>query len=167
MAEKLMILQGDKLTYDGLFDMKELIAVIRQWGSDAGYWVIDSSQNESARPEGKYVTLDWIIFKKFTDYAKSLLKMNIQFQGVKDVIIEREGKKVKVQEGKIFISFDVILETDYEARWEVKPLFYVLRVIFEKYVYSPYMSKFERQIRDDYGMLKNSMKTYLNLAQFT
>lgn len=166
MAEKLMILQGDKLNYEGLFDMKELMAVVRQWASDTGYWVIDANQNESIRPEGKYITLDWIIFKKFTDYAKSLFKLNIQFQGIKDVVVERDGKKVKLQEGKAIISFDIILETDYENRWEVKPVFYVVRMVFEKYVYSPFISAFERQIRADYSALKNNMKGFLNLSQF-
>jgi len=166
MAERFMILQGDKIVYEGLFDMKEFIAVIRQWGADTGYWVIDSNQVESARPEGKYITLNWIIFKKLTDYAKSLFKMEIQFQGIKDVIVERDGKRVKLQEGKAIISFDILLETDYEARWEVKPMFYVIRTLFEKYVYSPFISGFERQIKDDYGGLKSNLKGYLNLAQF-
>ena len=93
--------------------------------------------------------------------------MNVQFQGIKDVVVERDGKKVKLQEGKAIISFDILLETDYENRWEVKPLFYVIRIIFEKYVYSPFISSFERQIKADYSLLKNNMKAYLNLAQLT
>lgn len=165
MAERLS-LKKESITYTGLFEVKEVIVVIRQWASDTGYWVIDASQNESIRPDGKYVTLDWTIFKKFSDYAKSVFKLHLQFQGVKDVVVERNGKKHKLQEGKILMDFEVILETDYEGRWEAKPVYYVLRTVFEKYVYSPFISRFESSAKADFNSLKASIKSYLNISQF-
>ncbi len=165
MAERLT-LKTEHINYTGLFEVKEVIAIIRQWAADTGYWVIDSQQNESIRPEGKYITLDWLIFKKFTDYAKSVFKLNFQFQGIKDVVVERDGKKVKLQEGKIIMDFEIILETDYEGRWESKPVYYVLRTIFEKYVYSPFISRFESSAKSDFDGLKNAIKSYLNISQF-
>ena len=82
------------------------------------------------------------------------------------VVIIKDGKKVKMQEGKIIILLDGILETDHEHRWEGKPLFYVLRTIFDKYVYTPFVSGFERGVKDDTMTLKNNLKAFLNLSRY-
>ena len=82
------------------------------------------------------------------------------------IIIEKDGKKVKMQEGKIIFIFDGILETDYEHRWESKPIFYVMRTVFEKYVYTPFISGFERGVKEDLMGLKNNVKAFLNLTKY-
>ncbi|MBW2969720.1 hypothetical protein KY319_01215, partial [Candidatus Woesearchaeota archaeon] len=104
--------------------------------------------------------------KKLTDYAKSIIKIRMQFSDVKDVVVDKDGKKTKIQEGKAVIIFDGILETDYEHRWEGKPIFYFLRTVFEKYVYTPFISGFERGVKEDTMALKNNMKAYLGLTKY-
>jgi len=166
MAERLIVVDKDKMTYQGLFDMKEFFRVMQQWASDKGYWLIEKAHGESLKPEGKWIDMDLEPFKKFTDYAKSIIKVRAQFQEVKDVVVERDGAKVKLQEGKIVVLFDGILETDYEGRWESKPFFFVMRTIFEKYVYTPFISGFERGVREDLMTLKNNLKAFLNLTKY-
>jgi len=167
MAERLIIVDKERLEYHGVFDAKEVIRVMDQWAKDKGYWLIEKRHGETTKPEGKLIDLDYEPFKKLTDYAKSIVKIRAQFQNVKDVVIERDGKKVKLQEGKIIIIFDGILETDYEHRWESKPVFYVLRTFFEKYVYTPFISGFEKGIKEDTMTLKNNLKAFLNLIRYT
>ena len=166
MAERLTVVDKERLNYDGLFNAKDLFAVMQAWATDRGYWLIEKKHGEAIKPEGKYVDMDFEPFKKFTDYAKSVVKIRAQFQEVKDVVIERDGKKMKMQEGKIFFIFDGVLETDYEHYWETKPIFYLLRTVFEKYVYSPFISGFERGVKEDTMALKNQIKSFLNLAKY-
>lgn len=166
MAERLIVVDKERLQYEGLFDAKGLFDTMKDWAYDKGYFLVETRHGETTKPEGKYVDMDFAPFKKLTDYAKSVIKMKVQFQNCKDVVIERDGKKVTVQEGKVLITFDGILETDYEHRWETKPVFYVLRTIFEKYVFTPFMSGFERGIREDVMVLKNNLKAFLNLSKY-
>jgi len=166
MAERLTIVDHERLNYEGLFNAKELFATMQVWATDRGYWLIEKKHGEALKPEGKYVDMDFEPFKKFTDYAKSVIKIRAQFHEVKDVIIERDGKKHRMQEGKIFFIFDGILETDYEHYWETKPVFYFLRTLFEKYVYSPFISGFERGVKEDAMALKNQIKSFLNLTKY-
>ena len=105
-------------------------------------------------------------FYKFSDYAKTIIKIHAEFRELKDVTVERDGKKVKMQEGKVFMILSGILETDYEHRWESKPVFYFLRIVFEKYLYSPFISGYEKRIKSDVTTLKNHVKSYLNLERF-
>ena len=166
MAERLIVVDKERLEYTGLFDAKEVFKVMQQWATDKGYWLIEKRHGEATKPEGKYIDMEFEPFKKFTDYAKSVIKIRAQFQDIKDVTIERDGRKVKTQDGKIIIILDGILETDYEHSWETKPVFYVLRTIFEKYVYTPFVSGFERGVKEDVMALKNNLKAFLNLTRY-
>jgi len=166
MAERMIVVDKDRLEYSGLFDMKGVYRVMDTWAKDKGYWLIEKRHGEVTKPEGKYIDMDFEPFRKFTDYAKSIVKIRAQFQKVKDVVVERDNKKVKLQEGTVMISFDGILETDYEHRWESKPVFYVLRTVFEKYLYRPFISGFERGVREDTMALKNNLKAFLNLTKY-
>ncbi len=166
MAERLIVVDKERLDYAGLFDAKEVLRVMQQWSADKGYWLIEKRHGETTKPEGKVIDFDFEPFRKFTDYAKSVIKIRAQFQDVKDVVVEKDGRKVKLQEGKIVIILDGILETDYEGRWESKPVFYVLRTLFEKYVYTPFVSGFERGVKEDVMALKNNLKAFLNLTRY-
>jgi hypothetical protein len=166
MAERLIVVDKERLDYQGLFEAKALFDVMKQWASDKGYWLIEKRHSESTKPEGKVIDFDLEPFRKFTDYAKSIIKIRMQYSEVKDVVVEKDGAKVKMQEGKILMIFDGILETDYEHRWEGKPVFYVLRAVFEKYLYTPFVSGFERGIREDVMALKNNLKAFLNLTKY-
>ena len=166
MAERLVVVEKEKISYDGLFESKELINVIKQWAADKGYAYFETSHTETTKPEGKYADITLAPFKKFTDYAKSIIRVRVQLNDVKDAIIERDNKKSKVQDGKAAITFEGILETDYEHRWESKPSFFIIRLIFHKYVYSPFISQHEKQIKDDLSTLKNNLKSFLNLTQY-
>lgn len=166
MPERLIVVDKERMEYVGLFDAKEVFRVMQQWASDKGYWLIEKKHGETIKPEGKWIDMEFEPFKKFTDYSKSIIKIRAQFQDVKDVVVERDGHKVKLQDGKIVMAFDGILETDYEGRWESKPIFYVLRTIFEKYVYTPFVSGFERGVKEDLMALKNNLKAFLNLTKY-
>lgn len=166
MAERLIIVDKERIDYEGLFEAKGLFEVAKQWATDKGYWMIEKKHGEATKPEGKYVDFDLEPFKKLTDYAKSIIKIRMQFSDVKDVVVDKDGKKTKIQEGKAVIIFDGILETDYEHRWEGKPIFYFLRTVFEKYVYTPFISGFERGVKEDTMALKNNMKAYLGLTKY-
>ncbi len=166
MAERLIVVDKDRLEYDGLFDIKEVHKILQDWASDRGYWLVEKIHSETTRPEGKIIDLVLEPFRKVSDYVKYLVKIRVQFSNVKDVVVERDNKKVKVQEGKVSVVMTGILETDYEHRWETKPVWYTIRVFMEKYVLSPFISRHESEIKDDVASLKNNLKGFLNLSKF-
>lgn len=166
MVERLVLLETEVIKYEGLFEAKEVIGVIKQWAKDKGYVYLEISHIETTKPEGKYVEINGMCFKKLTDYTKSLMRLRVQFNDYKDVVIDQDGKKKKMHEGKVAISTTGFIETDYEGRWESKPHFYFMRILWHKYVYSPLISGHETQIKEDVTMLRNNVKSFLNLTQF-
>ncbi len=166
MVEREPIIDKERITYEGLFSFAELIKLLQDWMSTKGYVPIEKSAVETIKQDGKYVEYWFAPFKKVTDYAKNLLWIRIIGTGLKEKEVEKDNKKVMLVEGKIQIVLDAFLETDWEGRWEAKPLFYVLRTVWEKYVYKPFLSGFQENIKKDATDLKNQMKAFLNLYKY-
>ncbi len=166
MVEKRPVLEHEQIVYEGIFSVKELSKTLFGWMSDKGYAPIETRAQESVTKTGKHIELELEPYKKFTDYAKSVIRIHLTGHNITDVEITKDGHKKKMQKGKVVITFDSWLETDYEHKWESQPAFYVLRSLFEKYVYTPFLSGFISSVRNDTTHLKDQVKAYLNLTRF-
>lgn len=166
MPERQVVLDKEKIVYSGLFSVTELSKHLRDAVVARGYTPKELKWEESVSKDGKYVMAEWRPDKKFSEYARGVIKMSVEMSGVKEVSVAKDGKKQKLNEGKVTISFVGLLETDYEARWESKAGFTVIRTLFEKYVYGPYVAQFEKKVRDDVVSIKDNMKALLNLYKY-
>jgi hypothetical protein len=163
MSEKVAVTGKETITYDGLFSVKELYQFIDDWINTKGYFPVELSIEEVVEKDGKVITAQLAPFKKLTDYAKAIIKINIMISDCKEVEITKADKKQKLNKGKVIIEIQSLLETDYEHRWEMKPWLYVLRTIFEKYIYAPFLSGYKKAVREDTDHLKDQIKAFLNL----
>jgi len=90
------------------------------------------------------------------------LRREIARDEVSITVLDKDGVTIQLNKGKVNFVFDAYIETDYEHRWEGKPLFYFLRVIFDKYVFKPYTKGYEGNVMADLNELYASIKTFLN-----
>ncbi len=153
MAER-EILTTETVAYEGLFSVKDLIRLARDWAARKGYGVLEKKHEETVLPEGKTIAAEFEIAKRLTDYARSILKVAYSMKNLSEKVVERAGKKEKLSHGRVEITFEGVLETDWEKRWEVKPAFYLIRKFFEQYVYSSVISKFKSEIIEDLRFLE-------------
>ncbi len=168
MPEDNLIVNNERIQYEGVFSVSELYRLIDEWLLDKGYFRIEPKHVESARPEGKFVELELTPSKELTDYAKSLLKFRIQMSNLKDVTLETpEGKKQKLNQGTVLITMSGILQTDYQDRWESKPVFLFFRAIYDRYIYKSLTGGFEGTIKSDIAQFKKTIAGFLNLHRYT
>lgn len=166
MVERRPVIEQEQIVYEGLFKIKDIYKIIYEWLGDKGYMPVEKRVTESVTKSGKHFEIEFEPYKKYTDYAKSIIRLHLNAQNVTDAEVTIDGNKKTMQKGKVSIMLDSWLETDYEGRWETKPVFYVLRTIFEKYVYTPFLSGFVTSVRNDTLHLKEQLKAYLNLTRF-
>jgi hypothetical protein len=166
MVERRPVIEGEMVIYDGLFRMKDVYRLVMNWMSDKQYNPIEKRAHETITKTGKHAELEFEPYRKFTDYAKSVIRIHVSAHNMTDVEVTRDGHKVKMQKGQIRIRIDSWLETDYEHRWELQPVFYVIRTYFEKYVYLPFLSGYITFVRDDTLHIKDQLKAYLNMERF-
>jgi len=163
MSEKVTVTGKETISYEGLFSVKELYKLIEDWVSNKGYLPVEMAIEEVVTKSGKVITVQLEPFKKLTDYAKAIIKINLMISDCIEVEVDRAGKKQKLNKGKVMIEIQSLLETDYEHRWEMKPWMYVLRTVFEKYIYTPFLSGYKKALREDTDHLKDQIKAFLNL----
>ncbi len=163
MAERRLIVDKEFIVYEGLFSLTDLYKLINDWLGSKRYFPVEKKCEECVSKTGRCVICKLEPFKKLTDYAKSVIKIKIKVDDCTEKVVTRDGKKQKMQQGKLKIKFSAFLETDYEHRWERFPWMYVFRTLFEKYLFTPYMSGFSRQIREDVDHLKSEISGFLNL----
>ncbi|MFC1774729.1 hypothetical protein ACFLZN_00250 [Nanoarchaeota archaeon] len=167
MAEKDFIVNAEVLSFDGIFKIKEVMKAFKKWFEDKGYGLGEISHTEALTPDGKRIEIKYKSSKKVADYAKKAIEVGVIFENIKDKIVEKHGKKSKYNIGKVSFEIDAALITDYELRWkEDKPAFYLIRMFFEKHIYSPYGSKVKDEIRKDVDNFKSEMGSFLNLYKY-
>ena len=167
MVEKYVVVDKLRLTYEGLFNVSELYKLIDGWLRTKSYDKHELKNIEKVRPEGKFIEIELFPWKKLTDYAISLIRLRIIMTDIKEVEVEREGKKAKMNQGTVHMVFDGMLETDYEKRWESKPIFYFLRAIVDKYIYRSYLDGYKQVIMQDVNQLHTQIKAFLNLYRYS
>jgi len=166
MVEKDIVVDQLRLTYDGLFSVKELYKLITEWLEEKGYDQKETKNIESITPDGKYIEIELLPWKKFTDYIKSMIRIRMIFSGIKEVEVEKDGIKIKLNQGKAQFVFDGYLQTDWENRWEEKPAFILIRTLFDKYFYSPFMTGYRGHLKDNVMDLQGRIKAFLNLYRY-
>lgn len=156
----------EKIVYEGIFKLPEVYKLINDWAKDKDYVLVEKKCLESVTEKGKNVECEFEPFKKLTDYAQSKVNVKVAAFDCTEVEVKKDKKRQKFSKGRLEINVDAYLETDYEARWEAKPVFFVLRTLFEKYLYAPFLSGFTKRIKSDAEILIDNIKAFLNLYKY-
>lgn len=166
MPEKKILVEELKIEYEGLFEVSELYKLIDRWLKDKQYDKKELKNLEQVMPEGKYIELDLKPWKTLTDYVKYEFRIRIRGYGLKDVDIERDGHKMRMQQGRLLLIIDAWFVTDQAGNWESSPIWFFLRTIFDKYVYRGPLSRMEAGVVDDVFQLQTTIKNFLNLYRY-
>ena len=166
MAERFTVVEQEKIHYKGLFDINELGKLIEKWLRNKGYDKRVLKDEEHVYDKHKYIHMRWEPFKKITDYAKYDIRIWIYITNVTQVTKEIDGVKRKLNHGDLEVIFDGFLITDYEGRWEQRPMYFFFRVIFDKFIYKLQTSKFEAGLREQIMELKAEISSFLNLYRY-
>ena len=166
MTERELIVDHMRIQYEGLFDATELYRLIDRFFRDKGYDKRDLKNVEKVRPQGKFIEIELLPWKKTTDYFKNEIKIRMIMEDLKDVEVEKDGRKIKLNQGKLSIVFDGYFSTDYEHRWEGKPTYFFLRTFFDKFFFKSYTDKYKGVLVQDVNTLHTQVKAFLNLYRF-
>jgi hypothetical protein len=166
MAERRIVIDNLMLQYEGLFEMRELYMLIDKWLRQKGYDKFEKRNHEHVHKEGKYIEIEMEPWKKITDYMKIVINIYVHAYNVKEVIVKKDNLDVKMNQGLIKIRFIGYMVTDYEDKWEGKPVFYFLRAVIDKWVYRVTSDKFESAVADDVKHLYQNIKAFLNLTRY-
>jgi len=166
MVERKIIVSDLEIGYEGLFDSADLFRFIEDWFQRNGYEKNEIKNVERVGEKGKYVYLEIMPYKEINDYTKTEIYVKIRINDLVETKVKKDKKEFKINKGKASIIMDAFVASDIRYRWASKPLFYLTRVIFNKFVYKEYMEKFEKALMEDVKNFHSELKAYLNLERY-
>jgi hypothetical protein len=166
MVENDLVVDSKTLDYKGYFDHKELLTLIDQHIRNNGYVKRDTKHNEEVKPHGRRITIMKEPYKRMREYAMIVLAIDIEFDDIKQVAIERGGQKKKLEEGKVHIDMRGFLQMDWENRWEGKAVMYFLATLYDRFVHKWQTDKIKVKIPGDIHSLYLDIQEFLAMYKY-
>lgn len=166
MAEKRVIVDGLTVEYEGLFRLNELYLAMEQWLKEKGYDRDETKNYEQVLKTGRDIMIELMPWKTITDYSKIQMWIKISVKEMKDVVVQKDGLDVPMNQGKVTVVFDGYLITDIAGRWEGKPIFYFLRMVFDRWIYRTNTDKWAGAVGEEVDQLYKVVKGHLNMYRF-
>jgi len=154
-----------KIKNKGVFDFKETYNVLYEWLIDEGYDVNEKTYKEVVGAGGaKEIVIDWVAYRKVSDYFRFRIKIEWHILGMTDVEVEIDGVKQKMNKGQFELKAQGILEKDYESRWENKPFIKFLRTMYDRYLITARIENYEGKLIGEVDEFVAQTKAYLALS---
>ncbi len=163
MAETKVVYKERKVNYSGLFDVNRIHKFVVDWFRKNKFTMYEEKTEEQILEGGKQIIYNYKPYKKFTDFAKAVVYFDVDFNDVQDVKVEIDGVTKQMQKGSVSIAITGYVETDYENKWETKPFYYFLKVVFEKFFLGSHRSYYGSYVSKACTRLNHEMKSLLNL----
>ena len=167
MVEKYLVVNNRNLTYKGIFRVSEIFQTIDESLTKLDYEKREKKTEEKVVPGGKKTFIELRPYKNKSNYVSLMIKIKITLDRVTETVKEVDGIKKKFQQGDVSIVFDSWSLTDYGARWGMRPLFFLLKGIVNKYFYHfPLEESFFGELKTDTNYLTQQIKALLNLYKY-
>ncbi|MFH1376204.1 MAG: hypothetical protein ABIH25_01065 [Candidatus Woesearchaeota archaeon] len=163
MSEVDYIIRDLKISQRAQFNMIEFYKTIKSWFEINRYDFYERDYQEVQKGKKKNVKITWIGEKEINDYSKLVIKVNIKLDNYEII----ENTKEKLVDGKLSISFESLVESDYEKKWEISPIWQFIRSVSDKYFTEKKRKMFEKELHNDTYDICTKVKTFLNLYKFS
>ena len=92
--------------------------------------------------------------------------MYVTVRELTDVAIEKDGRKIIVNRGKITFEFEAYVQTDYMGRFEGKAWLYFYRAMMEKFIGVREVHRYKTLVREDMDIVLKEIHGYLNTKTY-
>jgi len=162
MAEKDTVFKG-KIKQSGIFNFKEFYSYLYDYLNEDGYDVSEKSYSEQISGDSKKIEIKWEASRSVSDYFKFQIKIDWLITGMKEVDVEKEGKKTKMNSGSVELKFSGVMIKDYESRWENKPIYKFLRGVYDRYIIKSRIDEYEIKLFGEVNNIIKTCKSFLSI----
>jgi len=158
---------AEQLNYEGLFSMKEVFRVIDKYFRTKAFDKKIIFDEEYQTEKGKYIHVKTEYYKKTDSYVRIQTRLWVYANELVEVEKEVDGVKIKTNHGKLSITFDAFIQTQYLNTWPAeKPTGFLFMVLYEQYLARPRIAYWEGVLRHVLTELRTELAGYLNLNKF-
>ena len=93
--------------------------------------------------------------------------LNAMLDNVKEIVIKKDGKKIRVNNGDVFININGFIQSHVHGSfYQVKPIYYFVRTLIDKYIYNFWSDKWDGVVNDDGRELFKRINSFFNLQKY-
>jgi len=148
MSQKITAYKG-KVKHRGLVDFGSLYNFLYDYYLDEDFDPQENMYYEKNKGDVKEVEIDWEATKNISDYFAMKLTAFWIILGMKDVEVERDGKKVKMQSAVVEISVSGVLIKDPQGIWEKNRFWKFLRKMYDSYIIKKRIEQYEELVIEE------------------
>ncbi len=168
MPKEHSIVDGAKVKYKGVFDLELLYKKLREWFLNKGYSDTceggEEKYSEKIKPNGKQMEIIWKTGKEVEGgYFKLNISLVFFINGLNEVEVDKDGKKIKLNNGEIEISFNALLIENANNSWDEHSLMYK---IYHKLKLQNNLEEAKIDLYKDTLKIIDEAKSFLNLYKF-
>lgn len=163
MADRMEVIK-ERFEVYGLVDFKGIYSFANNWLVEDDFTVAEETYTERLLGNAKELNIQWKAFKEYSDYFKAELRIKFDVKNLKDVEVEIDGKKKKMNDGRVWMEIKGLLVKDMESKWDATPFNRFLRDIYNKYIIPSRIDTMEEKVKADVRQYKEALKAYADLT---
>jgi len=167
MVEKKQVLYDLRTTYSGPFLVEEFYAEVENWAKDKGYDKDPKKKMEHVTKDGKKI--EWVveIHHHLDDLHQSIVILRALFDNVKEIVIKKDGKKLRINNGDAYISIDGFIHSHIQGTfWQAKPMYYFFRGLVDHYIYNFWSFRHDGKVQADCHELFKKIRSFFSLQKY-
>jgi len=153
-----------KITYTGIFDLKELYTLIKNWLKEEGFTnQVEAKSIEHVEENKRYIESQTEFKKAYSDDVQHTIGTIIKIEQLKDVTVDIENKKMEMNKGEIEINIEAKIIVDYKNRGNTQNPF--LKTLLNKFITDQYQGEHEKILKEQIIQLQYILTTFLNMQE--
>ncbi len=164
MAETDKIFES-KVKNVGIVDFQEFYKFCYDWLVDETSLALSENKYvEKIIPgEMKNIDIVWKGFRKITDYFKFDISVDFKILRLKNIEVQKNGIKQKMNEGSVELKVKGTLVRDYDGKFEIGWFGKMFRGIYEKWIIPSRILQYEEKLVGDCDEFLTQVKAYLEI----
>ena len=164
--EKFLRINNRQLSYKGIFRADDIFSTVNRALEEKDYTKKEKKSEETVTETGKRIYVELRPYRVITNYLTLMIKIKITLDNVTESPVEHKSEKRIYQQGDVLIAFDGWVLSNYHNRWGMKPWFYFLKGLMNKFVYkNPLEAETGGKLAQDTAYIYAKIKGLLNSYQ--
>lgn len=135
MVEKQFVAKNFKITYQGAFSIHDFYDMVSKWAHDNHFHLEIKDHYEHNLPEGKEILYSVELYRHISVQVVAIVRLHARMKEVRDVSISSGHRSHRMQNGKVYIEVDGLVERHKLHAWENKPYIVFFRIWMDRFVY--------------------------------
>ena len=167
MVEKKQVLYDFRTAYSGPFIVEDFYAEIDSWIREKGFEKEPKKKMEHVTKNGKKIELVVEAHRHLDELHHSIIVLRALLDNVKEATIKKNGKKIMINSGDVFVNIDGWVQSHIHGSfYQVKPIYYFIRAVIDKYVYNFWSFKYDGIVAADGQDLFKRIRAFFNLQKY-